>query len=157
MSERRAVAPYGSWRSPITSAMIAAETVGLGQVSLDGDDTYWIESRPAEGGRSVLVRRTADGDRPDLTPTPFNVRSRVHEYGGGAYTVRDGIVIFSNFADNRLYRLDLVKGETGPHPITPEADWRYADIVIDTPHRRLLCVREATLSPVPSRPTPSAD
>jgi dipeptidyl aminopeptidase/acylaminoacyl peptidase len=142
MPERRAVAPYGSWRSPITSAMIAAETVGLGQVSLDGDDTYWIESRPAEGGRSVLVRRTADGDRPDLTPTPFNVRSRVHEYGGGAYTVRDGIVIFSNFADNRLYRLDLVKGETGPHPITPEADWRYADIVTDAPRRQLLCVRE---------------
>ena len=142
MPERRTVAPYGSWHSPITSAMIAAQIVRLGQVSLDGDDTYWIESRPAEGGRSVLVRRTADGDRSDLTPTPFNVRSRVHEYGGGAYAVRNGIVIFSHFADNRLYRLDPAKGEAEPRPITPEADWRYADIVIDTPHRRLLCVRE---------------
>ena len=140
MSERRTVAPYGSWRSPITAAMIVAETVGLGQVSLDGDDTYWTESRPTEGGRSVLVRHTADGDRSDVTTAPFNVRSRVHEYGGGAYAVRNGIVIFSHFADNRLYRLELAKRE--PHPITPEGSWRYADIAIDTLRNQLVCVRE---------------
>jgi dipeptidyl aminopeptidase/acylaminoacyl peptidase len=140
MPKQRTVAPYGSWRSPITAALIVAETVGLDQVSLDGDDTYWTESRPTEGGRSVLVRRTAAGDRSEVTPTPFNVRSRVHEYGGGAFAVRDGIIIFSHFDDNRLYRLDPAKSE--PYPITPEADWRYADFVIDTPRNRLLCVRE---------------
>ena len=142
MPERRTVAPYGSWRSPITAAMIVAEIVGLHEVSLDGDDTYWSESRPTEGGRSVLVRHTLDDYRSDVIAAPFNVRSRVHEYGGGAYAVRDGIVIFSHFADNRLYRLDLAASETEPHPITPEANWRYADIVIDTPRNRLLCVRE---------------
>jgi dipeptidyl aminopeptidase/acylaminoacyl peptidase len=142
MPERRTVAPYGSWRSPITAAMIVAEIVGLHEVSLDGDDTYWTESRPTEGGRSVLVRHTLDDYRSDVIAAPFNVRSRVHEYGGGAYAVRDGIVIFSHFADNRLYRLDLAASETEPHPITPEANWRYADIVIDTPRNRLLCVRE---------------
>ena len=122
--------------------MIVAETVDLDQVSLDGDDIYWTESRPTEGGRSVLVRHTADGDRSEVAPAQFNVRSRVHEYGGGAYAVRDGIVIFSHFANNRLYRLDPAKSETEPYPITPEADWRYADFVIDTPRNRLLCVRE---------------
>jgi dipeptidyl aminopeptidase/acylaminoacyl peptidase len=142
MSEQRIAAPYGSWRSPITAALIVAETIDLDHVSLDGDDIYWTESRPTEGGRSVLVRRTADGDRSEVAPAPFDVRSRVHEYGGGAFAVRDGIVIFSQFADSRLYRLDAEKGETEPHPITPEADWRYADLVIDTPRNRLLCVRE---------------
>ncbi len=142
MSERRTVAPYGSWRSPITAALIVSETVDLDQVSLDGDDAYWTESRPTEGGRSVLVRRSPGGDSTDLTPAPFSVRSRVHEYGGGAFAVRDGVVIFSHFADNRLYRLDPAGSGTEPRPITPEADWRYADFVIDTPRNRLLCVRE---------------
>jgi dipeptidyl aminopeptidase/acylaminoacyl peptidase len=142
MPKQRIVAPYGSWRSPITADLIVAETVGLGQVSLDGDDIYWTESRPTEGGRSVLVRHTADGDHCEVTPAPLNVRSRVHEYGGGAFAVHEGLVISSHFADNRLYRLDPAKGETEPHPITPEADWRYADFVIDSAHNRLLCVRE---------------
>jgi dipeptidyl aminopeptidase/acylaminoacyl peptidase len=142
MPDQRTVAPYGSWRSTITSAMIVAETVGLSQVSLDDDDTYWTESRPTEGGRSVLVCRTIEGDRFDAIPAPFNVRSRVHEYGGGAYAVHNGIIIFSHFADNCLYRLDLAASETEPHLITPDASWRYADIVIDTPRNRLLCVRE---------------
>ena len=140
MPEQKTIAPYGSWRSPITAAMIVAETVGLDQVSLDGDDTYWTESRPTEGGRSILVRRTADGNRSDVTSVPFNVRSRVHEYGGGAFAVHDGVVIFSHFADNRLYRLDPTKSE--PRPITPDADWRHADVVIDAARNRLLCVRE---------------
>jgi dipeptidyl aminopeptidase/acylaminoacyl peptidase len=142
MPEQRIVAPYGSWHSPITADLIVAETVDLDHVFLDDDDTYWIESRPTEGGRSVLVRRTTDGDRHDVTAAPFNVRSRTHEYGGGAYAVRNGIVIFSHFTDNRLYLLEPAKGEAQPRPITPEADLRYADIVIDTPRNRLLCVRE---------------
>src|SRR5437660_878563 len=79
--------PYGAWRSPITSELIVGEAIGLGEVRVDGGDIYWIEGRPSEGGRNVLVRRAPDGQIADLTPAPFNVRSRVHEYGGGATTV----------------------------------------------------------------------
>src|SRR5262249_35296275 len=81
------VAPYGSWKSPITSDLIVSGTMGLEQVILDGADIYWIEARPAEGGRNVIVRRTPGGRTADVTPAPLNARTRVHEYGGGAYTV----------------------------------------------------------------------
>ncbi|MCZ7571637.1 MAG: S9 family peptidase [Ardenticatenaceae bacterium] len=133
------VAPYGSWKSPITSDLIVAETVGLGQIVLDGRDVYWLELRPTEGGRIVIVRRTPDGQTTDVTPPPFNARTRVHEYGGGAFAVSEGTVFFSNFADQRLYRQDP---GAQPRPITPEAALRYADGVIDRPRARMICVRE---------------
>ena len=79
--------PYGAWKSPITSDLIVAETIGLGAVLVDGGDIYWTESRPGEGGRNVLVKR--DGER-HVTAAPFNVRTRVHEYGGGAAVVHRG-------------------------------------------------------------------
>ena len=85
-----AVAGYGTWRSPITAEAITAGQVGLAEPRLDGGSAYWLEARPQEAGRTVLVRRTPAGERQDLTPAPFNVRTRVHEYGGGAYAVRDG-------------------------------------------------------------------
>ncbi|MBI3661051.1 S9 family peptidase [Candidatus Acetothermia bacterium] len=132
-------APYGSWKSPITSDLIVSETIGLTGVMLDGNDVYWIEGRPAEGGRSVIVRRTPDGRTTDLTPTPFNARTRVHEYGGGAFVVSDQIVYFSNFADQRFYRQDP---DQPPRPVTPEAQLRYADGVIDHRRNRMVCVRE---------------
>lgn len=75
------MAPFGSWKSPITSDLIVAETIGLGGVMLDGEDVYWLEMRPREGGRYVLVRYTPDGLTQDVTPPPFNVYTRVHEYG----------------------------------------------------------------------------
>ena len=135
---------YGAWRSPITSNLIVAETIGLGGVIIDGGDIYWTESRPSEGGRNVLVRRTSDGGREDVTPAPFNVRTRVHEYGGGSVTVHHGTAYFSNFADQRLYRLAT---EGPPEPLTPEprdgTRWRYADGVIDDARRRWIGVREA--------------
>ncbi|HET9223360.1 MAG TPA: S9 family peptidase, partial [Roseiflexaceae bacterium] len=112
-------APYGSWRSPITSDSIVSETISPGRLTLDGDDIYWIEMRPAEGGRYVIVRRTPDGQVADVTPAGFNARTTVHEYGGGASVVVDGIVYFSNFADQRLYRQD--RG-AAPRPITPERE-----------------------------------
>ena len=84
-------APYGSWPSPITAASLTAGSVGLSSVAADGGDVFWLEGRATEGGRSVLVRRRADGSTADVTPAPFNVRSRVHEYGGGAYAVRDQV------------------------------------------------------------------
>jgi dipeptidyl aminopeptidase/acylaminoacyl peptidase len=133
------IAPYGSWKSPITSDLIVAGTIRLGDIVTDGDTIYWSEGRPTEGGRSVIVRRTPDGEITDVTPSPFNVRTRVHEYGGGAYTVVDGVIYFSNFADQRLYRQTI---DTEPEPITPEAKWRYADAVIDRLRNRLICVRE---------------
>ena len=98
------IVPYGSWKSPITSDAIVSATVGLGQIVLDGTDVYWLELRPSEGGRSVIIRCRADGHTVDMTPAPFNARTRVHEYGGGAFTVSEGTVYFSNFADQRLYR-----------------------------------------------------
>lgn len=132
-------ASYGSWKSPIASDLIVAGTIGLGGVRLDGEAVYWTELRPTEGGRNVLVRRTRDGKTTDITPKPFNVRTRVHEYGGGSYLVHQGTVYFSNFADQRLYRQDA---GAEPVAITPEAAWRYADGVIDGERQRLICVRE---------------
>src|SRR5229473_5084753 len=97
-------APYGSWNSPITSDLIVKESIGLSQIKLDQNDIYWIEMRPSEGGRQVIVRYLSDGQRVDVTPRAFNARTRVHEYGGGDYVVHGGVVYFSNFADQQLYR-----------------------------------------------------
>jgi dipeptidyl aminopeptidase/acylaminoacyl peptidase len=133
------IAPYGSWKSPITPDVIVSETVDLGQIARDGEDTYWTEMRPAEGGRYVIVRRTPDGRMTDITSPPFNARTRVHEYGGGSFVVADGTVYFSNFADQRLYRQDP---GTEPQPLTPKVDLRYADGVVDRGRGRIICVRE---------------
>lgn len=138
MSEKK-IAPYGSWRSPITSDLIVAGTVRLGQVELDGDDIYWLEGRAAEKGRNVIVKCASDGKTLDLTPMPFNARTRVHEYGGGSFAVSQEEVFFSNFADQRLYRQASGKE---PQAITPEAELRYADGVIDRHRNRIVCVRE---------------
>ena len=134
------VAPYGSWKSPITTDLIVSSAIGLGQVALNGPDVYWVEMRPAEGGRMVIVRRDSDGETSDVTPNPFSVRTRVHEYGGGAFLVdRDGVVYFSNFSDQRIYRQDP---GAAPRPITPEGPLRYADGVFDRLRQRVICVRE---------------
>jgi dipeptidyl aminopeptidase/acylaminoacyl peptidase len=134
------VAPYGSWKSPISSDLIVSGSIGLSEIMLDGEDIYWTESRPAEEGRNVIVRRAPDGGISDVTPPPFNARTRVHEYGGGAYTVADGVVYFSNFADQRLYRQKI---GSPPEPLTPESELRYADAVVDRRRHRIVCVREA--------------
>jgi dipeptidyl aminopeptidase/acylaminoacyl peptidase len=134
-----AVSPYGSWKSPITSDLIVSGTVGLGQIAIDGDDIYWVEGRPSEAGRSVIVRRTPDGKISDVTPQPFNVRTRVHEYGSGAFVVARGSIYFSHFADQRIYRQTL---DGQPEPLTPAVDCRYADGIVDKQRNRLICVRE---------------
>jgi len=133
------VAPFGEWRSPITADLIVQGTIGIGGVAVDGAELYWLEARPTEGGRNVLVRLGPQGPL-DVTPPPFNVRSRVHEYGGGAFHVAQGTVWFSNFADGRLYRVR--PGEV-PEPLTALAgDRRYADFFHDAQRRRLIGVRE---------------
>lgn len=133
-------APYGSWKSPIAADLIVSQTIGLGAIAMDKDDVYWLEMRPAEAGRSVLVKLSADGIQ-DLTPAPFNVRTRVHEYGGGAYAVAEGKVYFANFKDQRLY---VQHPDSEPQPLTPESEsqLRYADLVIDKARNCLICIRE---------------
>jgi dipeptidyl aminopeptidase/acylaminoacyl peptidase len=132
-------APYGSWRSPITSDLIVSETIGLGTIALDGDNILWLETRPTEAGRNVIVWRTADGHVRDLLPAPFSARTRVHEYGGNPFAVADGVVIFSNDSDQRLYR--LAHGGQ-PQPITASGLKRYADGIVDSKRGRLICVCE---------------
>ncbi|HUZ75949.1 MAG TPA: S9 family peptidase, partial [Chloroflexota bacterium] len=110
------LAPYGSWSSPVTAASIAAGSISLHEVRVAGGDVYWLEGRPSNAGRVTLVRCRADGEVSDMTPPAWNVRTRAHEYGGGAYLVHQGSVFFSNFDDQRLYRLD--EG-ADPRPITP--------------------------------------
>ena len=133
------VAPYGYWRSPITSDLIVSETIGLGSITLDGNDVLWLETRPREAGRNVIVRRSADGQMLDVTPAPFSARTRVHEYGGSPFVVADGVVYFSNDADQRLYRQSY-QGQ--PQAITPPGSLRYVDGMIDHERDRLICVCE---------------
>ena len=131
--------PYGTWASPVTAGVVAASALRLGSIAIDGDDIYWVEGRPDEGGRHVIVKRNADGRVTDVTPEGTNVRTRVHEYGGAAYTVSRGVIYYSEFADQRLYT--LAPGRA-PEPLTPSGDWFYADGSIDRSRRRLVCVRE---------------
>ncbi len=133
------VAPYGSWKSPITAELVASKAVQLGQVRLDGDTIFWVELRPAESGRNVLVRRTPDGRIADVTPAAFNVRTLAHEYGGAAYTVDRGTVYFSSYADQRLYRQDP---GAEPRLITSAGERRYADGTIDARRGRMIGVLE---------------
>ena len=139
MVKNQTVAPYGTWKSPITSELIVSETVGLGQIIIEAEDIYWTEIRPSEGGRTVIVHRSPDGKQRDINPAPFNARTRVHEYGGGAFMVSDRVVYFSNFNDQRIYR---VSPDEEPEAITPEGEWRYANAIYDPHHNRLICVGE---------------
>ena len=138
------VVPYGSWKSPITADLIVTEAVGLGQPALDGNEIYWNEMRPSEGGRNVIVRRDANGSTNDVTPAPFNARTRVHEYGGGSYLVEEGRVYFSNFDDQRIYAQAVA---AQPRAISAAAELRFADGIIDWRRERLICVREDHTAP----------
>jgi dipeptidyl aminopeptidase/acylaminoacyl peptidase len=138
MSERE-VAPYGSWKSPITSDLIVAGSIKLGQIALAGETVYWLEERPSENGRNAIARWTPNGLIEDLTPAGFNVRTRVHEYGGGAFMVHNDTLYFANFVDQRVYRQEP---PSEPEPITPMTALRFADFVLDGLRGRLICVRE---------------
>src|SRR5438552_1005667 len=135
----RHVAPYGSWKSPITAELLASTYVGLDELRVDGDDVYWNELRPADKGRNVIVQRKPDGTLTDITPPGFSARTRVHEYGGGCYHVQNGTVYFSNYTDQRFYRQDPSRD---PRPLTPPLDMRYADSVFDQKRNRIISVRE---------------
>ncbi|MBL6750266.1 MAG: S9 family peptidase [Nevskia sp.] len=137
-------AGYGAWKSPIGSGMVVADAVRLGQLAVSGDAVYWLEGRPQDGGRNVVVRRSADGATADLTPAPFNVRTRVHEYGGGAYLVDGDTLYFCNFADQHLYRQPAGRA---PERMSVRDGMRYADAAVDRVRRRLALVREDHTAP----------
>ena len=138
-------APYGTWHSPVSASLVATAGVALGWLQASGDDMYWVEMRPTEGGRYVIVRRTADGTMADVTPPGFNVRTLVHEYGGGAYALSGSTVFFSNFDDQRVYRQQAGGGD--PQPITPPPAspraLRYADGRVTPDGLWLIWVRES--------------
>jgi dipeptidyl aminopeptidase/acylaminoacyl peptidase len=143
------VAPYGSWRSPFPIELLVAGKVGLleSQFDTDGQSIVWLESRPEEDGRQVLVRWTpgakgdgkSGGTARDISPAGMNVRDRVHEYGGASYLVAGDLVLVSDFVTGRLHR---VAGDRTSEPITPEGAFRYADYELDEPRARLIAVRE---------------
>jgi len=148
------LAAYGTWASPITPESLTEAQVGLAGpvvdggsgadrvIGADGVDMYWLESRPEEAGRTTVLRLNGQGAPvDDLTPSPFNVRTRVHEYGGGAFAVKDGVLVAVNFGDQRLYRLEPGRA---PAALTPESDkkLRYADFAIDAQKGLVYAVRE---------------
>lgn len=137
-------APYGSWPSPLSAELVASSARSLRNTPLlvASGWLYWIENRPSEQGRSVLMRCSLDAEQPlaeDVTPAPFSVRTRVHEYGGGAYTVDDQTIYFVNLADQQIYRQSP---DAPPTPITSEQGLRYADLIVDRERARLICVCE---------------
>ena len=139
-----AVAPHGSWTSPITVDLLVGSTVTLGYADVSDAGVYWLEGRPQEGGRAALVFRPDGGEPVDVVPEGFNVRTRVHEYGGGAWWRHGDVVFASSFDDGRVYRFDAPGA--APQPVTPEppepSSLRYADGVVTPDGGLVVCVRE---------------
>jgi len=133
------IASYGSWKSPISSDLIVSETVRLSDVVLDGRDVFWVEMRPSEGGRNVIVRCTPDGQKTDITPADFNARTRVHEYGGRSFIVDNADIYFSNYSDHQIY---FQRPDSAPAPITSGTDLHFADMIYDRRRPSLICVCE---------------
>ncbi len=135
-------APFGGWKSPITTKLVTSSGLRLGEVRLDGKDVYYLEGRPAEAGRSVVTRLT-NGKPVDITPEGFNARNRVHEYGGGSYAVHDRVVYFTNWVDQRIYSQS---GREAPTAITAtpavKGGYRFADLNVTSDGRFIVCVRE---------------
>lgn len=151
------VAPYGTWKSPITADMVAEDDGRPGHLGVVGGELWWTEPRPAEGGRRTLVRRRADGTSESVLPEPWNVRNRVHEYGGtpwvGTTTESGPVVVFSNFSDQRLYRFEPDSGGP-PLPLTPvpifPSGLRWCDMAVDAERGEVWAVVEDFLG---ERPT----
>lgn len=134
-------AAYGTWASPVTTDLVTSGTIGLSSPQLDADTLYWLEARPDQAGRVALVRQPHDGDREPVTVPEANVRSRVHEYGGGAYAVRDGIVVYVDFADGRVRRVEEGR-TTALTPAEERPTFRYADLRLHPDRDLVLAVRE---------------
>ncbi len=132
--------PFGAWPSPFAIELLTKGTVSFAEIGAAAGRRSWLEGRPEEGGRQVLVRRETDGTETRLTPEGFNARCRVHEYGGGAYLIEGDLVVVSDFATGRLHRV------TAPgvlEPLTPDGRaWRFADLGVDRDRNRILAIRE---------------
>ncbi|MGS2641582.1 S9 family peptidase [Streptosporangium sp. G12] len=142
MSPEQVVLPHATWPSPVSTSDVARSGLRLGYPTVLGEEVWWTEDRPAEGGRTTIVHRSADGAQRELLSAPWSARTRVHEYGGRSYAVVPGEgVVFANFVDQRLYLLPT-GGE--PRPLTPEPEeptaLRYADLVLHD--GQIWCVRE---------------
>ena len=132
--------PCGFWKSPITTNVVASTSTQLTEVEIDDNTVYWRESRPEEDGRYTIIQLTPDGNRREITPKPWNARTRTHEYGGGNYLAHKGTIFFSNFADQQIYRKEPQSSE--PHPVTRLNGMRYADGSFDKNRNRIVYVRE---------------
>lgn len=131
--------PYGTWESPVTTEMMTGKAVSLSTFVVDGGDLIWTEGRPSEAGRSVILRRRADGEVEELLPAPYSATSRVHEYGGGELAARGGRIWFVNFKDQRIYEI----GPGGIRPLTAEGQgWRFGDLAVAPDGSRLYAVLE---------------
>ena len=140
-SGKRQIAAYGSWESPVTTEMLTEGALRFDELDVDGDDLYWVESRPDEQGRYAAMRYSASGAISEVTTPDYSARTLVHEYGGGSFAVSNGVGYFSNFSDQRLYRRP-VDGSEDPIPLTPEMPIRFADATVDEGRGRLICVAE---------------
>ena len=133
------VVSCGSWKSPITSDLIVSQTIGIGSLAVNHGNIYWLEKRPQEQGRNLLVSYGPKGEVKNFTPAPLSVRSKIHEYGGGAFVVERNAIYFSNYQDGKIYHQVI---GTKPYPLTEQLDRRYGDLTVDTHRHRLICVCE---------------
>jgi dipeptidyl aminopeptidase/acylaminoacyl peptidase len=139
MADKR-TGSFGSWSSPITAETVAAAVVPLSEPRVDGDDIYWIEGRPLERGRGVIMLRRADSTPTCVTKNPFDARTQVHNYGGGAYAVENGIIYFVNYSDGQIYR--QTGADAAPAQITSSRSAFFADLCVDRRRNRLIAVKE---------------
>ena len=160
------IAAYGTWKSPIAAADVAAGAAGVAFPAIAGDEVWWQERRPSEGGRSTVMASAGPGHEPRvLLPAPWNARTRVQEYGGQSYLPVPALslaggydLVFANFADQRLYAaggaVAAIDGDgggagSGPVPLTPaDGGFRFADLALSPGQQEIWCVRETVL-PLP--------
>ena len=147
--------PYGSWKSPLGTEELTRGVTGFADLQYSANALFLLESRPEEAGRNTLIM--LDPNKPDdsgieLSPAPLNVRSRVHEYGGGAFLTTDSSVFFVNFGDQNVFVVDLevVSGNVVPSPprqlTHTDSSRRYADFAVDTQNEQLVAVCEQHLA-----------
>ncbi|MFG2086694.1 prolyl oligopeptidase family serine peptidase [Spirillospora sp. NPDC048824] len=158
----RATLPFGSWPSPISAADVARARLRLSFPTVAGNDVWWQETRPEEGGRTTVIHLQG-GHRTELLQAPWDARTRVHEYGGRSYlpvrTTAGRSIVFSNYDDQRLHRLD--EGDPKPYPLTPEpavpAGLRYADYVLSPDGTEIWCVCEGHIAAPQPEPEATGD
>lgn len=131
--------PFGTWPSSISSKIVASAAPKISCIKSYNEQLFWVESRPQESGRNVIVCQDKEGKTKDLLPEPYSHSSRVHEYGGMAYTLLDNTIYFVNASDQRIYQIDIASGYA--KAITEQGP-RFADLAIDSTNNRLIAVCE---------------